>query len=50
MQNYNCIIILGPTGSGKTNLSLSLAKAINGEIVNADSMQIYKYLNIYSFI
>lgn len=46
MQKYNCIVILGPTGSGKTKLSLSLAKILNGEIVNADSMQIYKYLNI----
>ena len=46
MQKYNSVVILGPTGSGKTKLSLSLAKILNGEIVNADSMQIYKYLNI----
>lgn len=46
MQKYNSIVILGPTGSGKTKLSLSLANLLNGEIVNADSMQIYKYLNI----
>lgn len=46
MQKYNSIIILGPTGSGKTELSIKLAKQLNGEIINADSMQIYKYFNI----
>ena len=46
MKKFNSIIILGPTGSGKTNLSIKLAKELNGEIVNADSMQIYKYFNI----
>lgn len=46
MRKYNCIIILGPTGSGKTELSLNLAKKTNGEIINADSMQVYKYFNI----
>lgn len=40
------IVITGPTGVGKTALSISLAKKINAEIVNADSMQFYKYLNI----
>ena len=40
------IVITGPTGVGKTKLSVSLAKKINGEIINADSMQIYKDLNI----
>ena len=43
---YNCIIILGPTASGKTDISISLAKALNTEIINADCMQIYKELNI----
>jgi tRNA dimethylallyltransferase len=42
----NVIIILGPTASGKTRLSIDLAKKINGEIISADSMQIYKYMNI----
>lgn len=40
------IVIAGPTGVGKTKLSVSLAKKINGEIINADSMQFYKDLNI----
>ena len=42
----NIIVIAGPTGVGKTKLSVSLAKIINGEIINADSMQFYKDLNI----
>ena len=45
-NKYNAIIILGPTASGKTNISLALANQLNGEIINADSMQIYKYFNI----
>ena len=40
------IVITGPTGVGKTKLSVELAKIYNGEIINADSMQIYKDLNI----
>ena len=40
------IIITGPTAVGKTSLSIGLAKAIGGEIISADSMQIYKYMNI----
>ncbi len=42
----NVIIILGPTASGKTSLSIELAKKTNGEIISADSMQIYKYMDI----
>lgn len=42
----NIIVITGPTGVGKTALSISLAKKINAEIINADSMQFYKDLNI----
>ena len=40
------IVILGPTASGKTALSIKLAKKFKGEIVSADSRQIYKYLDI----
>lgn len=40
------IVILGPTASGKTALSLALAKKYNTEIISADSRQIYKYTNI----
>jgi len=40
------ILISGPTASGKSNFSVKLAKKINGEIVNADSMQVYKELKI----
>lgn len=42
------IVICGPTASGKTALSIELAKQINGEIISADSMQIYKYMDIGS--
>lgn len=42
------VVILGPTGVGKTALSLGLAKALNGEIISCDSMQIYKYMDIGS--
>jgi tRNA dimethylallyltransferase len=40
------IILTGPTAVGKTNASIQLAKAIGGEIISADSMQIYKYMDI----
>ena len=40
------VVILGPTGVGKTKLSVELAKKINGEVINADSTQVYKGLDI----
>ncbi len=40
------IILTGPTAVGKTELSIELAKAINGEIISADSMQVYKKMDI----
>ncbi len=40
------ILIYGPTASGKSNFALKIAKKINGEIINADSMQVYKKLKI----
>ena len=40
------IIVGGPTASGKSKFALNLARLVNGEIINADSMQIYKYFSI----
>ena len=40
------VVILGPTASGKTKLSLMLAKKFNGEIISADSMQVYRRMDI----
>lgn len=40
------IVIVGPTAVGKTALSIAIAKQLNGEIINADSTQVYKYMNI----
>jgi tRNA dimethylallyltransferase len=42
------ILIAGPTGSGKSEIALRLGKKINGEIINADSMQVYKEIKILS--
>ena len=42
------IVLTGPTAVGKTRLSISLAKAVNGEIISADSMQVYKKMDIGS--
>ena len=42
------ILIYGPTASGKSRFAVNLAKKINGEIINADSMQVYKELKILS--
>lgn len=46
MSKPKVIVICGPTASGKTALSIELAKKINGEIVSADSMQIYKDMDV----
>ena len=46
MQKDKVIVICGPTASGKTSLSIELAKRIDGEIISCDSMQIYKDMNI----
>ena len=40
------ILLAGPTASGKSKLAINLSKKLNGEIVNADSMQVYKELKI----
>ena len=42
------IVIAGPTGVGKTKLSIELAKKYNAEIINADSVQVYKKIDIAS--
>ena len=42
------IILTGPTAVGKTALSIELAKALNGEIISADSMQVYRHMDIGS--
>ena len=47
-QKRPLIILSGPTAAGKTELSIALAKAIGGEIISADSMQVYKHMDIGS--
>ncbi len=49
MENQkNLIILTGPTAAGKTALSIRLAKAVGGEIISADSMQVYRHMDIGS--
>lgn len=48
MSKIPVIAVVGPTASGKTGLAIDAAKYVGGEIVSADSMQIYKYMNIGS--
>ena len=45
-MNPNILIICGPTASGKTALAVALAKDLNGEVVSADSMQVYRRMDI----
>ena len=45
-QKENLLVIVGPTAVGKTAVSIDVAKKLNGEIISADSMQIYKYMDI----
>jgi tRNA dimethylallyltransferase len=47
-ENRKIIIVAGPTAVGKTKYSIEIARAVGGEIVSADSMQIYKYMDIGS--
>ena len=46
LKNKKLIVISGPTATGKTKLAVALARKFNGEIISADSRQIYKYLNV----
>lgn len=46
MDKINIVVVAGPTASGKTGLAIDIARAFNGEVVSADSMQIYKYMDI----
>lgn len=48
MMDEKILILAGPTGVGKTNLSIKIAKKLNGEIISADSMQIYRCMDIGS--
>ena len=48
MEKKPLLILAGPTAVGKTALSISLAKAVNGEIISADSMQVYRGMDIGS--
>ena len=48
MTKKPLIVLTGPTAVGKTKLSIALAKAVDGEIISADSMQVYKYMDIGS--
>ncbi|TQD73137.1 hypothetical protein C1H46_041340 [Malus baccata] len=47
-EKEKVIVVSGPTGSGKTRLALELAKRLNGEIISADSVQVYRGLDIGS--
>lgn len=46
LTNFNLVTVLGPTATGKTKLAAFLAKQLNGEIISADSRQVYKYMDI----
>ena len=48
MSKIPLIVVVGPTASGKTALAIDIANYVGGEIVSADSMQIYKYMDIGS--
>ena len=48
MKPKKKILLFGPTASGKSKLAVDIAKKFNGEIINADSMQIYKEVKVLS--
>ena len=45
-QPVSVVVVTGPTASGKTELAIRLAEHFGGEVVNADSMQVYRYMDI----
>ena len=48
MEKLKAIFVVGPTASGKTALGIEIAKKFGGEVISADSMQIYKGIHIAS--
>lgn len=50
MEKYPLLVICGPTASGKTSVGIALAKELDGEVISADSMQIYKGMNIVTAV
>ena len=46
MEKMPLVVLFGPTASGKTSLAVEIAKLVDGEVVTADSMQVYKHMNI----
>lgn len=46
ISNYDLLIVTGPTASGKTSLSVAVAKMVGGEIISADSRQVYRGMNL----
>ena len=48
MNNFNCVVVLGPTAVGKTSIAVAIADEFNGEIISADSRQTYRMLDIGS--
>ena len=48
MKKKPLVVLTGPTAVGKTKASIGLAKAIGGEIISADSMQVYRHMDIGS--
>jgi len=46
VEQPKVVVICGPTCTGKTALAIQIAQAVNGEIISADSMQVYRHMNI----
>lgn len=47
-MNLPLVVIVGPTAAGKSDIAVELAQKLQGEIISADSVQLYKYFNIGS--